>query len=92
MAEPLKNWISRDLLEPVVRELRLVWPAFDTSGFFNRVFNAGWEALELKQRIRRRQPFRDYTTRKHYAGAHRLAILVNGRPLAEKMFEVVPPA
>jgi 3-methyladenine DNA glycosylase AlkC len=35
------------------------------------------------------QRFQDFTTRKHYPGAHRLEILVNGIPRAELTFEVV---
>lgn len=38
--------------------------------------------------ISRSQRFQDFTTRKHYAGAHRLKILLNGKQLAEGVFEV----
>ncbi len=38
--------------------------------------------------VRRSQRFTDFTTRKHYAGAHRLRILVNGRELAGREFEL----
>lgn len=31
----------------------------------------------------RRHPFRDFTTRKHYAGEHVIAIIVNGKELAQ---------
>ncbi len=41
------------------------------------------------ERVLRRQRFTDFTTRKHYSGAHRLRILVNGQALAEKTFAVV---
>ena len=35
------------------------------------------------------QRFQDFTTRKHYPGSHRLAILVNGQEQANGTFEVV---
>jgi 3-methyladenine DNA glycosylase AlkC len=48
--------------------------------------------LELKpgqsERIARHQRFQDFTTRKHYAGLHRLRILMNGKMMAEQEFEV----
>ncbi|MDR6226872.1 DNA alkylation repair protein [Desmospora profundinema] len=40
----------------------------------------------------RRQRFKDLTTRKHYEGWHRLAVIVNGHSLAEETFYLsVPP-
>jgi 3-methyladenine DNA glycosylase AlkC len=47
------------------------------------VFEPG--ALE---QIARRQSFKDFTTRKHFAGPHRLAILVNGAEMASVDFSV----
>lgn len=38
--------------------------------------------------IQKRQRFTDFTTRKHYAGTHRLRVLVNGKEMAGKGFEV----
>jgi 3-methyladenine DNA glycosylase AlkC len=35
------------------------------------------------------QRFQDFTTRKHYPGKHTLAIVVNGRELAQKEFELL---
>lgn len=52
MAEPLKNIFSRPLLETFSQTLQLAWPPFDQEAFLNRVFDAGWEQLELKQRMR----------------------------------------
>ena len=40
---------------------------------------------------RKSQRFTDFTTRKHYPGTHRLRILVNGKEMAEKAFEVQLP-
>jgi 3-methyladenine DNA glycosylase AlkC len=37
----------------------------------------------------RSQSFRDLTTRKHYPGEHRLAVIVNGQEMGVKVFEVV---
>ncbi len=42
-----------------------------------------------REQISRYQGFQDFTTRKHYPGAHRLRILVNGVSLAERTFTVV---
>ena len=53
MPEPLKNIFSRPLIEPFAGEVRAVWPKFSTPAFLDEVFDAGWESLELKQRIRR---------------------------------------
>jgi 3-methyladenine DNA glycosylase AlkC len=38
--------------------------------------------------IQRRQRFTDFTTRKHYAGGHRLRVLVNGMEMTGTGFEV----
>lgn len=38
--------------------------------------------------ISKKQSFKDFTTRKHFAGRHQLAILVNGKVLTEGDFEV----
>jgi len=38
--------------------------------------------------ISRKQVFKDFTTRKHYAGEHRIAIIVNGKELASAPFEL----
>lgn len=40
------------------------------------------------ERVERRQRFQDFTTRKHFAGGHRLAILANGEVLSAADFEV----
>jgi hypothetical protein len=40
------------------------------------------------QRISKRQTIRDFTTRKHYPGSHRLEIQVNGRILAAARFDL----
>jgi 3-methyladenine DNA glycosylase AlkC len=38
--------------------------------------------------IARKQRFQDFTTRKHYAGTHTLALIANGQSVAEIQFEV----
>jgi 3-methyladenine DNA glycosylase AlkC len=40
-------------------------------------------------RVEKNQRFQDFTTRKHYPGGHRLAILVNGQEMQAVDFEVV---
>lgn len=52
MAEPLKNIFSRPLLEPFAAEVQGAWPAFQAQLFLNQLFDATWENLELKQRVR----------------------------------------
>ena len=37
----------------------------------------------------RHQSFHDLTTRKHYAGKHKIAIVVNGKEMAEKEFKLI---
>lgn len=39
--------------------------------------------------IGKKQVFRDFTTRKHYAGRHFLEIIVNGRTLGEQAFDLL---
>lgn len=39
--------------------------------------------------FQRRQSFRNMTTRKHYLGDHKLAIIINGREMAIEEFELV---
>lgn len=52
MPEPLKNMFSRPLLESIAREVHSVQPDFPVQQFLAEVFGAGWDALELKQRVR----------------------------------------
>jgi len=52
MPEPLKNIFSRPLLEGFAQTVEAVWPSFDRAAFIFRVFDAGWEQRELKQRVR----------------------------------------
>ena len=39
-----------------------------------------------RQRLRKRQTFRNFTTRRHYSGPHRLEIQLNGRKVAQGAF------
>lgn len=52
MAEPLKNIFSRPLLEGFAHTVHAAWKPFDQKDFLHRVFDAGWEQRELKQRMR----------------------------------------
>lgn len=52
MPEPLKNIFSRTLLQDFAQTVQSVWKPFDQKIFLNRVFDAGWEQRELKQRMR----------------------------------------
>ncbi len=52
-----------------------------------------WTALELGPRevlrLAKRQTIRDFTTRRHHPGRHRVELQVNGRRLAETAFTLV---
>ncbi len=39
--------------------------------------------------FKRKQSFRNLTTRKHYSGNHKIAIIINGNEIAEKEFELL---
>jgi hypothetical protein len=41
-----------------------------------------------RHHFERSQRFQDFTTRKHYAGEHRIAILVNGEEKAITKFQL----
>jgi 3-methyladenine DNA glycosylase AlkC len=53
MPEPLKNIFSRPLIEPFAAEVQAVWEKFPAQTFLHQLFDAEWESLELKQRLRR---------------------------------------
>jgi 3-methyladenine DNA glycosylase AlkC len=59
-------------------------------GTSRKVFKIGDRQLlpNTPLRIERQQRFTDFTTRKHYPGNHRIAILVNGVERAQKKFVV----
>jgi 3-methyladenine DNA glycosylase AlkC len=63
-----------------------------SGGTSRKVFKIGDRQLAPKTplRIERQHRFTDFTTRKHYPGAHRIAILVNGVERAHKKFVVAP--
>lgn len=52
MPEPLKNIFSRRLIEPFAAEVSAVREKFPAEAFLSDVFDARWETLELKQRVR----------------------------------------
>lgn len=62
-------------------------------GATRKVFKVGEKSLEanVPLRIERTQRFTDFTTRTHYPGRHRIAVLVNGVERATKRFDVVAP-
>lgn len=55
-----------------------------------KVFKIKEKTLESgeTEKISKHQRFQDFTTRKHYSGAHVLRILVNGKAMAEGVFHV----
>jgi len=48
----LKNMYSPEFLEEVAAAFAAACPAFDRAAFLQSVFDAGWPARELKQRVR----------------------------------------
>ncbi len=52
MAEPLKYLFTPDFIEQVATELKRVWTAFPAEAFQQAVLSSGWDALELKARMR----------------------------------------
>ena len=44
---------------------------------------------KASEHIKKKQVFKDFTTRKHFAGKHLLQIQVNGKQLAQSSFELV---
>jgi 3-methyladenine DNA glycosylase AlkC len=53
MPEPLKNIFSPALMRPFAAEVKAVFPEFQEDAFLKQLFDASWETLELKQRVRR---------------------------------------
>jgi len=56
-----------------------------------KVFKLKEFNLPPKQNIHisKKQRFQDFTTRKHYTGRHSVEIMVNGKSLGEKQFELI---
>lgn len=52
MPEPLKNYYSPAFFETLASRLSKVIKNFDAQLFTEKIFGEGWEALELKQRMR----------------------------------------
>lgn len=74
VAEPLKNRFGADVPGTIARSIAAVSSAFPGAAFVEDAL-AGYDALDL-------------TTRRHYAGTHRVDILVNGRTLPLGSFEL----
>jgi hypothetical protein len=56
-----------------------------------KVFKLKELNLKPKQTISisKKQRFKDFTTRKHYSGKHSVEIMVNGKSLMKKQFELI---
>jgi 3-methyladenine DNA glycosylase AlkC len=50
--EPLKNVYSPVFIDSLTKSLKQVYPALNQKAFVKAVFNADWEAKELKQRMK----------------------------------------
>jgi 3-methyladenine DNA glycosylase AlkC len=57
-----------------------------------KVFKLSTKTLKTGQSITidKKQKFADFSTRKHYAGAHEIAILINGRAYEKVAFTLLP--
>ena len=78
---------------PKPANLRLEYAVYyaKANGKWSRkIFQLTEKAFPPHQKISftREQRFQDFTTRKHYPGKHKLAILVNGQELAETDFQL----
>lgn len=51
MPEPLKNLYNETLIDSLGEAIRLQYPAFDTAGFNNHIFDEQWSQRELKDRM-----------------------------------------
>ncbi len=51
MPEPLKDLYTAELVNAVASEVKSAWPAFDSKGFVDSVFDESWPGEELKQRM-----------------------------------------
>ncbi len=62
-----------------------------SGGVSRKVFKIGDRQLSAGAdlRLERRHRFADFTTRKHFAGVHRIRIVVNGVERAQRRFDVV---
>ncbi|QKF67710.1 3-methyladenine DNA glycosylase [Arcobacter venerupis] len=52
MAEQLKNLYSKEFIEKLANKLSLTYSNFEKENFINSIFDASWEELELKARMR----------------------------------------
>ncbi|HEV7333472.1 MAG TPA: DNA alkylation repair protein [Flavisolibacter sp.] len=76
---------------PVSRKLRLEYAVYykKANGKQSRkIFQITEKIFQPAQTyvFKKEQRFQDFTTRKHYPGEHKLAIVVNGQEMAEKEF------
>ena len=52
MAEQLKNLYSKEFIEKLANKLLFTHSNFEKENFINSIFDASWQDLELKQRMR----------------------------------------
>lgn len=52
MAEQLKNVYTKEYIQNLATKIKENHKSFDTNGFINAIFDATWQSLELKARMR----------------------------------------
>ncbi|GAF15072.1 LOW QUALITY PROTEIN: DNA alkylation repair enzyme [Bacillus sp. JCM 19045] len=53
MAEPLKEMYNPHVLQQFAEKVKLVYAPFEIDSFLNAIFDASWDGLSLKQRMRK---------------------------------------
>lgn len=83
-----------DLKEKTAHDARVEYRIYfvkATGKSSGKIFQVGTYSMAPKENlsIQRKHKFADLTTRKHHKGTHRIAIVINGKELAEKSFELI---
>ncbi len=82
--------MHKEKLATVLRVEYLIYYRKSNGSLSKKIFKVTEQAFQSikPQTISRKQSFKDMTTRKHYAGEHQLAIVVNGVELSKTSFMV----
>lgn len=83
-----------ELKEKTAQDVRVEYRIYfvkATGKSSGKIFQVGTYTMNPKEKlgIQRKHKFADLTTRKHHKGPHKLAIVINGKEMAEKTFDLV---
>lgn len=83
-----------ELKEKTAQDVRVEYRIYfvkATGKSSGKIFQVGTYTMAPKEKlsIQRRHKFADLTTRKHHKGAHKIAVVINGKELADKPFELI---